>query len=74
MLLVEFKKLLEVEELALSGLGSQIALTTATWANACFEHKVKCDWRVDIAASFGVLDIVFLDQLAEFVAAIIIDL
>lgn len=63
-MLVEFEKLCEIEELALGGLRPQVGFAATTWTNAGLEHEVEGHWRVDIAASGRVLDLVFLDEFA----------
>jgi len=71
---VELEKLGKVEELALGGLGSQVAGEVAAGADGRLEHEVEGDGRRGLDTGGGVLHIVLGDQLAELLAVVVVDL
>ncbi|GKT53876.1 hypothetical protein ColTof3_01215 [Colletotrichum tofieldiae] len=71
---VEVEELGEVEELALGGLGAQVASQVAAGANGGLEHEVEGDGRRGLDAGSRVLEFVLLDELAELRAVVVVDL
>ncbi|KAF3806253.1 putative glycine--tRNA ligase [Colletotrichum gloeosporioides] len=71
---VEVEKLGKVEELALGGLGAQVALGVAGGADGGLEHEVEGDGRGGLLGGGRVPEVVLLDQLAELLAVVVVDL
>ena len=71
---VVLEELGEVEELALGGLGAQVASKVAAGANGSLEHEVEGHGRLRLETGGRVLQVVLLDELAELLAVVVVDL
>ncbi|GKT46694.1 uncharacterized protein ColSpa_06875 [Colletotrichum spaethianum] len=71
---VEVEELGKVEELALGSLGAQVAGQVAAGANGGLEHEVEGDGGRGLDAGGRVLEVVLLNELAEFRAVVVVDL
>ena len=73
-MLIELEELREVEELALCGFWSKVASSLAARTNRGLEHEVECDRRRRLDASSRILQVIFLDKLAELLAIVVVNL
>lgn len=71
---VVLEELGEVEELALGGLGAQVAGKVAAGTNGSLEHEVEGHGRLRLDTGVGVPHVVLLDELSELLAVVVVDL
>ena len=71
---VEVEQLGKVEELALGSLRSEVTRQVAAGTDGRLEHQVERNRRGGLDAGCRILKVVLLDQLAELLAAVVVDL
>jgi hypothetical protein len=72
--IIEFEKFTEIEELTLSCFGTEVAFFIPGGSNGGVKHQVELDRGFKKASGLWIADVLFDNDMTEFLARVIVDL